>query len=416
MFVGQIDGMEMSTNSGALWNLANGVGGAGAFVRGVAVSPNYANDQTVLVGVSDGASGDPPTVTYNGESYPNLGMFLSTDGGNDWIPTNLDQASVVWIAFSPNYANDQTAFAGAGPSYGYSGNEYNPEYAGAYVTTDGGVSWTRTLNISGDALISHIAVSPNFANDQTVFASSGHNGVYESTDGGNTWTQLTATVAFTSTSLAISPNFANDQTLWFGTQQNGMFKSTDGGQTVEQVNFPHNLVTSILVSPNFVNDRTVIASCYRGVYLSTNGGSTYSFLKEPNRDEDSYYQCGGQCWGEVYLAGTWTQGTSASVSSETYSFTTTAGNTATIDFVGSGIAWIATVGPSWGTGTVTIDGTSYGSISENATTQKFQQTVFSKDGLTCGTHTAVFTATANSSGKTITNLDAANILRDGCPY
>jgi len=409
MFVGQLLGMETTTNSGALWDLASGVGGAGAFVRGVAVSPNYANDQTVLIGVSDGASNDPPTVTYNGQTYPNLGMFLSTDGGNDWIPTNLNNASVVWIAFSPNFANDHTAFGGAGPSYGYTGSDYNPEYAGGYVSTDGGVSWTRTLDIPGDALISHIAVSPNFAVDQTVFASSGHSGVYKSMDGGNTWMQLTATEAFTSTSLAISPNFAHDQTLWFGTQQSGIYKSTDGGATVEQQKFAHNLVTAILVSPNYAVDNTVIASCYRGVYLSTDGGSTYSFLKEPNREEDSYFLM-------VHLTGSWKTADSPDVSSVTYVTSANPGDTATIDFVGSGISWIAETGPNGTTATVAIDGVSEGTASFQSTKQHVQQSVFSKDGLTCVAHTAVFTVATPAKGSANVNLDAVDVLRDGCPY
>jgi hypothetical protein len=409
MFVGQLLGLETTTNSGVLWDLANGVGKAGAFVRGVAVSPNYAIDQTVLIGVSDGETNDPATVTYNGQTYPNLGMFLSTDGGNDWIPTNLNNASVVWIAFSPNFANDHTAFGGAGPSYGYTGNDYNPAYAGAYLSTDGGVSWTRTLDIPGDPLISHIAVSPNFAVDQTVYASSGHSGVYKSVDGGNTWTPLTATQAFTSTSLAISPNFANDQTLWFGTQQSGIYKSTDGGATVVQQKFTHNLVTAILVSPNYALDNTVIASCYRGVYLSTDGGSTFSFLKEPNREEDSYFLM-------VHLVGSWKTGDSAHVSSVTYVASNNPGDTATIDFVGSGISWIAATGPNGTTATVAIDGISEGTASFQSTKQQVQQSVFSVDGLACTPHTAVFTVAAPTKGTAAVNLDAVDILRDGCAY
>jgi hypothetical protein len=178
---------------------------------------------------------------------------------------------------------------------------------------------------------------------------------------------------------------------------------------VVQQKFTHNLVTAILVSPNYALDNTVIASCYRGVYLSTDGGSTFSFLKEPNREEDSYFLM-------VHLVGSWKTGDSAHVSSVTYVASNNPGDTATIDFVGSGISWIAATGPNGTTATVAIDGISEGTASFQSTKQQVQQSVFSVDGLTCTPHTAVFTVAAPTKGTAAVNLDAVDILRDGCAY
>ena len=73
-------GLERTATRGENWERMAALG-AICYPRGLAVSPNFAQDSTVLIGVYNGSDGTryPPTVMYNGKSYPNQGLFLSTD-------------------------------------------------------------------------------------------------------------------------------------------------------------------------------------------------------------------------------------------------------------------------------------------------------------------------------------------------
>jgi hypothetical protein len=119
---------------------------------------------------------------------------------------------VVSLGISPNYANDQTVFAGT----------YAPgEYQGIYKSTDGGLSWSKILPTG--SYVSSFGISPNYASDQTVFAGTDGGGVYKSTDGGLSWSHIGLANVF---SLGISPNYANDWTIFAGTDGGGVFSNT----------------------------------------------------------------------------------------------------------------------------------------------------------------------------------------------
>jgi len=84
--------------------------------------------------------------------------------------------SVAALAMSPNYANDRTVFAGL-------------RGQGVYRTIDGGETW-HPSGLS-DQVIVDLAISPAYAIDHTIFAAAGLSpagfNIYRSTDGGATW-------------------------------------------------------------------------------------------------------------------------------------------------------------------------------------------------------------------------------------
>jgi len=219
----------------------------------VAVSPNFAQDQTVLAatGILSIKIGVQP-------------ILKSTDGGVSWTPlagltTNF---TTTGVCFSPGYAQDQTIYVSTD--------------SGLFVTTNQGESWAALSTQS----IESLALSPNFANDGTLFVVTISNTILKSTNRGHTLTPVAAPAALTSnlSVIAISPNYAADQTLLLGSGANGIFKSVNAGASWSPVAAAvTSLVTALVFSPGFSSDQTALAGTYgSGILVSRNGGNTWT--------------------------------------------------------------------------------------------------------------------------------------------
>jgi photosystem II stability/assembly factor-like uncharacterized protein len=200
------------------WGLTSGR------INSIAVSP--ANPQLVLVGASTG------------------GIWRSPDGGANFAPVSDTQVDLAVGSIAFSRSNPAVVYAGMGDLYnGYLGT-------GVLKSTDGGQTWTRVSNSSLPApgttakievdptnpnrvyLVQYVQYDGNTQNLQ--FAS----GVFISTDGGISWTRTFAGLV---RDLAIKPNEPN--TLYIGarrvdapsTGQPGLFKSIDGGNNWTQV-------------------------------------------------------------------------------------------------------------------------------------------------------------------------------------
>jgi len=200
---------------------------------------------------------------------------LSNDGGANWRQVSGRLARLNSVAFSPNFAADQTAFAVAGMI-----GQHGFVEGGIYRSTDGGANWTAVHPTA--YAFTALAISPNYAADHTVWAAAMSYtqaiGVYSSTDGGATWTLVAP--GRNVQRLVVSPNYVRDQTLFAGMGDDGVHRSTDGGVTWNRVlETPY--VTALAISPVYGASRTVYAaarpntSAATAVYRSTNGGSTW---------------------------------------------------------------------------------------------------------------------------------------------
>lgn len=211
---------------------------------GMAVSPNYDSDHTMIV-------------------CPFIGCYKTTNSGQSWNLV-LDDF-ILYVKYSPDFANDDTLIAIG--------------YYGVFVSTDAGNTWTKS---SRDviAYMGSLEFSPDFANDSTVYAASFTDGLYRSLDGGLTWTKLTNLSVYSVISVVLSPDFANDDTLWISSQGEGIYKSTDRGVNWVAVNSGlADLSTgTMVVSPDFVNDDTLFAAgidTANRLYKSTDGGANW---------------------------------------------------------------------------------------------------------------------------------------------
>ncbi|MEA5463795.1 VPS10 domain-containing protein [Leptothoe sp. PORK10 BA2] len=306
------NGLFKTTDQGDSWTQLDTL--PGDIVMALALSPDYGTDNTLVA------------VTYVGEAY------LSEDGGDSWNPMakglelpyftdrlqpierNDDPRRFQSLAFSPNYGKDRTLFATIlnngvlrySPTMGWKLQQFEGWERALAIAPSPNFSQDKTLFLGTQegriyrsrnggktfAKVSEIprqlgnespfmVVSPNYAQDQTVFMT-GAAGVYKTTDAGLSWQAMTAEAQVKDRlklKLAISPNYGEDQTLWLGTSD-GLLETHDGGQTwngVISAYGDHPYIEAVAVSPNYVQDQTLITSVRgKGLFKSTDGGQTFA--------------------------------------------------------------------------------------------------------------------------------------------
>lgn len=144
-------------------------------------------------------------------------LALSETGGTPLLPAaeplfeGLTGNAVRQILFSPDYAADSTVYIVATQPTG--GDRL-------LRSTDGGANWTVLGGLPmGNDLALVAALSPDFANDSTVFiggarSTYGGEGVWQSNDGGDTWIpHWTGLEHLRVNQLVLSPRFREDGSL-----------------------------------------------------------------------------------------------------------------------------------------------------------------------------------------------------------
>jgi photosystem II stability/assembly factor-like uncharacterized protein len=218
---------------------------------------NWVQLETLPVNVIKGFSISPApnnkhaiaVTTYGG------GAYLSKDGGITWSVQNmgLRATRLSDIVFSPNYNADKRIFT-ASEHYFYSFNHQKSKWK-AFGLRDR--SWqSRMYSILVKLGISHIWLERK---------------VFKKTNISRIWPNI----------IAVSPSFENDKTLYIGTRYRGFFKSIDAGskfrQTWSDIEDIHKKkITALEISPNFDYDKTLFAGIrWEGVYKSEDGGKTW---------------------------------------------------------------------------------------------------------------------------------------------
>jgi len=397
-WIGTTTGLLRISGGSSIWTPMKDCGKQ-TFPRSLGLSSGFATDDTMFIGTHAGTA-YPATVTCGGETVPNRGLFESVNAGLNWEPTGLQNIASDAIGMSPNFPVDHTLFVGSSLS-------------GLYKTTDGGMTFAPITVVAGDNGTLPVACSPAFATDQTVFAGTSHSGLFKSTDGGNSWTQLPNTSVLTAFSFAISPNFANDQTLFVGTLQQGLLKSTDGGNTLVPIAPTLGpFASAVSISPGYATDNTVFVATYLGLYKSTDGGNTWVYTKEPARQEEERAS-GQQGFATITYTGNWSYTADSGASTIQLATTSQAGASASLTFLGSGVAYIGQKNPTGGIAQIMLDGVTQAMVNLNSTTTQEQQQLWGKDGLPCAAHTITINAMP-ASGQSV-NLDALDLKQDTCP-
>ncbi len=258
------------------------------YIREVEISPNYSQNQTLLITVrgyllksKDGGKSWKRIVKgldnkhwlssldISSQSSKNLfssspgdGIYKSQDQGASWFKVNqgLGSLNIDLVSISPNSSEVVLA----------AGTE-----TGLYKTKNGGESWYQVLD--GESRITAIAFSPE-QKDQIVIGDN-QGIVYESSDEGEGWKQLfSIPTSGAIRAIAVSPNSSADQTFFVGTEKGGIFKTIDGGTSFQEVNegLSGKSILSLAMSPNYEIDSTLFASAWQeGVFYSNDGGNTW---------------------------------------------------------------------------------------------------------------------------------------------
>ncbi len=275
-------GNSVSTDGGKSWSLL--------CVSVIGISPNFGTDHLIFGKDAQIPGSGTPAATATASSTavsatayacPQTpgNFYTSTNNGQTWNtvsgPANTGDPNNFTI--SPTYSQDHTIFA----------QFTDTNFAtNVFKTTDGGQTWSQILTGKQNL----IAVSPEFATDQTIIAVNNTNAQI-STNGGQTWAVLSAPVtSLEINELAFAPNFDKSHEIAFitfaadtgSTTANGLYTSTDSGKTWNQqstvtqegVNNP-----AFIFSPNFAQNSKLYLSSNgqgQGPAVSTDGGQTFT--------------------------------------------------------------------------------------------------------------------------------------------
>lgn len=301
-----------STDRGATWTTASdGLGiDTGNRTRSLVISPNFPSDRRLVAATEQGVfattnagqtwqriSTAPIHRLYSSldANRPNMlfGLYeerigstslhtllRSVDGGANWNPvwTNypgVDCWPFTWTtaAVSPGFAEDDTIYL-------------NTACGPLLVSYDAGSTWyqqgtqsARAAGMSVDARTwEYLAMSPEFESDRLVIAypGGGPGSAVRSQDGGFSWIAINIPLA--TYQLAFSPTFSMDRTL-FAASENGLFQSTDRGDNWQLVTAQLPMRGILTISPAFATDRTMLIKGWNGsVFRSTNGGVSWDAI------------------------------------------------------------------------------------------------------------------------------------------
>jgi photosystem II stability/assembly factor-like uncharacterized protein len=219
------------------------------------------------------------------------GLYRSLNGGSNWekVLYVSDSTAVIDVAMNP--LNTDILFAATWDRIRYPWQRsYGGETSGVHRSLDGGNTWVKLTNglPVSDSETGRIGLAISPSNPSTIYASYTTNritnvfdGLYKSTDNGDSW----SLVAYGDISDV------NDSFGWyFGnirvhpTDPNEvyvlgqlLYKTTDGGNNWNNIYDMHVDHHSMEYSRN--NPDMILAGNDGGVYLSENGGNTWSHFE-----------------------------------------------------------------------------------------------------------------------------------------
>lgn len=202
----------------------------------------------------------------------NSGLYRTDDGGRTWQMAYQslglsEPLPTLTVAISPDFEHDPRIFAGLS--------------GGILRSLNGGQAWESIPLLPPPPVISAIELSPNFEQDGIVFAATLEDGVLFSADRGHRFGAWNfGLLDLNILCLAISPDFAKDETVFVGTQS-GVFRSTNGGRAWREVDLSvgYEAVLSLVLSPDFARDGILLAGTEtQGLLLSTDAGKSWQRL------------------------------------------------------------------------------------------------------------------------------------------
>jgi photosystem II stability/assembly factor-like uncharacterized protein len=204
----------IGASSGGVWETHD---------AGISWAPRTDYEDSLWMGAIAFSSSDP-LIAYAGTGEPigdaGIGLLKSTDGGTSWnlVPnTPFAQTSFSEIKVSPDNSDIIVAATTWGKEGGRYGKVHDTPETGVYISSDGGTTWSLTLEGS----VTDLEIDPNNFSNQ--YAALGYPkgyeniGLFRSTNEGMQWEPITIDSTLKEESigrikLAISP--ANPDVLY----------------------------------------------------------------------------------------------------------------------------------------------------------------------------------------------------------
>ncbi len=224
---------------------------------------------------------DPQATDIIYASSNNSGIYKSNDGGSTWEQI-LGQIPILDFVVHPT--DSQTIYAA-----GQFDNRGR-----ALITKDGGKSWNAIYTAANSSTsVRSIAVNPNSPQQVAIGMSQGE--LILSNDGGATWR------------LAQSYNDRINKILWLNdamyvlVKGTGIFKSVDSGSTFQLITaslqssgntlnlsiFGNSISQFNQMAASLLNPSTIYVTTNLGLYRTTNGGGSWSFVSMPLHKESA---------------------------------------------------------------------------------------------------------------------------------
>ena len=187
----------------------------------------------------------------------------STDGGVTWTR---------YLGWSDSGHVEEIAFHRQTPDTIYAATDILMKYwGGVYKSSDQGESWAEASRGITAVPVQSVAIDPQ--DDAIIHVGAGSGHVYRTEDGGETWNRTYLGSSGIS-DMAVHPQ--DPQTIYLASTR--FYTSTDRGETfqeVDHVEYPECIDIAADGSAIYVG-----ASFGRGLYRSTDGGSTWSQITE----------------------------------------------------------------------------------------------------------------------------------------
>ena len=227
-----------------------------------------------------------PNTVYAGSASGGLWRSYNQGAPYSWerIITGYPVLGVNSIAISPIDSN--TIIIGTGEVYSYQGSNIGISVRtnrgsfgiGILKSTDGGNTWTKTLNWQYSEQHGVQIIKLNPLNENTVWAGTSV-GTYKSIDGGDNWSIVDST--FMVTDIEINALDTNQVLIACGnlnSQGNGVYKTNNGGNTWQQVNGIPNPVAGKVQICNAPSDPNIVYASVGDGYSTANQSSNNTYI------------------------------------------------------------------------------------------------------------------------------------------
>ncbi|HEY6783816.1 MAG TPA: hypothetical protein VI159_02640, partial [Gemmatimonadales bacterium] len=282
-------GLWKTSNAGVTWDPIFDDITSTSSIGAVQVAPSDTN--VIYVG-----TGDMPT---GGNIDEGDGVYKSTDAGKTWQHIGLeDSRQIPSILVDPKDPN-LVLLAAQGSRYAKGGSR------GVYRSTDGGKTWTRTLDTGDSVGVERLAwandapstvlaaTDLHYVNVNAAFGGGGRGNpnaptatmLFRSTDQGVTWQQLTGgglPRLFGRMSVAVAQHTNGQRMYLIGNF--GLYRSDDGGANWRQMDAADRRVGNgqggyncgVYVSSS---NPDVVITINTSSYISRDGGNTFTGFK-----------------------------------------------------------------------------------------------------------------------------------------